>query len=52
VCAYTSGQTLDRDAVLDKECDIWIPAAHLSRGARAPFGSFAAEGQVFFLTHR
>jgi glutamate dehydrogenase (NAD(P)+) len=27
VCAYTSGQTLDRDAVLDIECDIWIPAA-------------------------
>lgn len=32
VYAYTSSQTLDRDAVLDKECDIWIPAAHVCPG--------------------
>ena len=27
VCAYGKGCPLDRDAVLDIECDIWIPAA-------------------------
>jgi len=27
VCDYLSGQKLERDAVLDLECDIWIPAA-------------------------
>jgi glutamate dehydrogenase (NAD(P)+) len=27
VCDYPDGRTLDRDAVLDLECDIWIPAA-------------------------
>lgn len=27
VCDYPSGRKLDRDAVIDVECDIWIPAA-------------------------
>jgi glutamate dehydrogenase (NAD(P)+) len=27
VCAYAGGRALDRDAVLDVECDIWVPAA-------------------------
>jgi glutamate dehydrogenase (NAD(P)+) len=27
VCDYGDGQKLDRDAVIDVECDIWIPAA-------------------------
>jgi glutamate dehydrogenase (NAD(P)+) len=27
VCAYPGGRRLDRDAVLDVDCDIWIPAA-------------------------
>jgi len=27
VCDYGDGRTLDRDAVLDLECEIWIPAA-------------------------
>jgi glutamate dehydrogenase (NAD(P)+) len=27
VSGYAGGQALDRDAVLDVECDIWIPAA-------------------------
>ena len=27
VCDYAGGQKLDRDAVIDAECDIWIPAA-------------------------
>jgi len=27
VCAYAGGKKLDRDAVIDAECDIWIPAA-------------------------
>ena len=27
VCDYTDGRKLDRDAVIDAECDIWIPAA-------------------------
>ena len=27
VCDYADGRPLDRDAVLDIECDIWIPAA-------------------------
>jgi glutamate dehydrogenase (NAD(P)+) len=27
VCDYSDGTRLDRDAVIDIECDIWIPAA-------------------------
>jgi glutamate dehydrogenase (NAD(P)+) len=27
VCDYREGRKLDRDAVIDVECDIWIPAA-------------------------
>jgi glutamate dehydrogenase (NAD(P)+) len=27
VCDYHAGEKLDRDAVIDIECDIWIPAA-------------------------
>ena len=27
VCDYPDGRKLDRDAVIDAECDIWIPAA-------------------------
>jgi glutamate dehydrogenase (NAD(P)+) len=27
VCDYPSGRKLDRDAVIDVECDLWIPAA-------------------------
>jgi glutamate dehydrogenase (NAD(P)+) len=27
VCDFVGGRVLDRDAVLDVECDIWIPAA-------------------------
>jgi glutamate dehydrogenase (NAD(P)+) len=27
VCDYRAGEKLDRDAVIDIECDIWIPAA-------------------------
>ena len=27
VCDYPDGEKLDRDAILDVECDIWIPAA-------------------------
>jgi glutamate dehydrogenase (NAD(P)+) len=27
VCDYVDGRRLDRDAVIDIECDIWIPAA-------------------------
>ncbi len=27
VCDYPDGERLDRDAVIDVECDIWIPAA-------------------------
>jgi glutamate dehydrogenase (NAD(P)+) len=27
VCDYPQGRKLDRDAVIDAECDIWIPAA-------------------------
>jgi glutamate dehydrogenase (NAD(P)+) len=27
VCDYPAGRKLDRDAVIDVECDIWIPAA-------------------------
>ncbi len=27
VCDYPDGRKLDRDAVIDVECDIWIPAA-------------------------
>jgi glutamate dehydrogenase (NAD(P)+) len=27
VCDYADGTPLDRDAVIDVECDIWIPAA-------------------------
>ena len=27
MCDYPGGEKLDRDAVIDVECDIWIPAA-------------------------
>ncbi len=27
VCDHTGGHTLDREAILDVECDVWIPAA-------------------------
>ncbi len=27
VCDYAGGEKLDRDAVVDLECDIWVPAA-------------------------
>lgn len=27
VCEYTDGEKLDRDSIVDMECDIWVPAA-------------------------
>ena len=59
VCDYHAGEKLDRDAVIDIECDIWIPAARpdvirednvgrlrttlVLQGANIPFSSGAEQ---------